>query len=138
MIRIKPVANKTEIQVLRKYGHRVFAEMSDKLEPIGYFVEYKDGSMPTEDVEGFKPIVRRIDPVAKNAAMVWVADKSAPYLLGTMMHSVAVSCKKLADKPIRRHELVQLIAEDTSVNVTSISPTLSKLTRDGFLKVAGE
>lgn len=138
MIKIKECSNKTEAGVLRKYGHRVFQEVDAVGQVRGYFVECGELASDTKSAPPSGKKVFNEHPLARNAALMWVSGKGAPWPESTGMHKIARSAMNLAGKPIRRGELVELIAADVGCAITSISPCLSKLYKAGCLVVAGD
>jgi hypothetical protein len=135
-IKIKQANNQSEIKILRRYGHRVFVEMNEKMEPIGHFVEVKVGE--EEEDEGKERTREFKGQLARNAALMWSGKGHPHYRPDTAIFRIAEACKDLAAKPARRSHLTEVIKKVTGINEITISTSISTLYKDGYLKVAGE
>lgn len=139
MIRIKP-ASKTDAVILRRYGHRIFVEVDDKLQHLGFYIEFRDGSeVQTQPVTSRKTRTFARSPLAKNVALIWV-DRPIQYKPESVAYKIADVVKQVTSgKATRRMDLTAFVTSIlTEVSPTTISPAISDLYDKGYLRVAGD
>lgn len=133
LIRIRPVSSRSKIDTLREFGHRVFAELGDKGESVGYFVEYKGEGVPAAPV---KPTIKRKSPINANQLVIYTGLELRPFKGGpdTPIARVAALLHGFASKPARRGELLEAIIKTTGLSNQQVTNALSALTTEGYLE----
>jgi hypothetical protein len=126
--------------VLKKYGHRIFAELDEKLAMVGFYVEYKEGSsdQPIEKPARRTRKASNRPIVFGNVALFYVDGVGPSYSPFSLIGQVREKCSGLAARPVRRDELEKAIVDMLKTEKKRVSGAISQLITDGTLRVAGE
>lgn len=129
-LQIVPV-NKSEVHILRRVGHRTFAELDHADKPMGYFTEIHESS--TGDVPG-KPIIKRtrLNPTVKANAVLRSYPRKKRVVIqveGSILDQVAKGSHGILSRKtsVTRGELIFQLVEDLEISIERVKPAVSAL-----------